>query len=205
MASLNHSSSVSSLGSALMSATTSTTRPLREAAEQQCRILLLIDAQPDPAPFQDVPLARDQVFDKFHAPAPARRTDLDIAKMKPELAWSGPRQRYGNGDRIDSGHRFLDEANHLAVVDLGKTQIIGLQQGGVVPADAVEASDITFDVARLIPVTHFQFVFLGVEVFLLSGDRFMLQELEAIVDAVIAGQRGGERHPRLEDPRLAAL
>src|SRR5215831_9461892 len=205
MASLNHSSSVSSLGSALMSATTSTTRPLREAAEQQCRILLLIDAQPNPAPFEDVPLASDQVFDKFYASAPARRTDLDIAKMKPELAWSGPRQRHGNGDRIVAGHRFLNEADHLAVVDLGKTQIVGLQQGSVVPAYLIETPDVGLDVAGPIPVAHFQFVFLGVEVFLLSWDWFVLQELEAIVDAVIAGQRGGKRHPCLEDPRLAAL
>src|ERR1700746_3172467 len=134
MSSLNHSSSVSSLGSAFMSAQPSTRRRLREAAEEQCRILLLIDAQPNPAPFQDVPLTRDQVFDKFHAPAPARRTDLDIAHMEPELAWCAPRQRHVNGDRIVVGHRFLDEADHLAVVDLGKTHIVGLQQGSVVPA-----------------------------------------------------------------------
>ena len=33
----------------------------------------------------------------------------------------------------------------------------------------------------------------------------MLEQLEAVIDAVIAGQRGGERHPRLEHPGLAAL
>src|SRR5947207_8376077 len=93
----------------------------------------------------------------------------------------------------------------LGVVYLGKAKILALQQGGVVPAHAFEASDISFDVAGLIPVPHFQFVLLGIEVFLLSRDRFVLQELETIVDAVIAGQRGGERHPRLEDPWLAAL
>jgi hypothetical protein len=42
-----------------MSATTSIARPSREAAEQQGGILLLIDAQTDAAPLEDVPFARD--------------------------------------------------------------------------------------------------------------------------------------------------
>src|SRR5215467_15107494 len=50
IASLNQSSSLSSFGAALMPATTSTARPLRETAEQQRRILLLIDAQTNSAP-----------------------------------------------------------------------------------------------------------------------------------------------------------
>ncbi len=34
----------------------------------------------------------------------------------------------------------------------------------------------------------------------------MLEQLEAVVDAVVAGQNGrGERDPGLEDPRLARL
>ena len=43
----------------LMSATRSTARPSREAAEQQRRILLLIDAQTNSAPLDDVPFAGD--------------------------------------------------------------------------------------------------------------------------------------------------
>src|SRR6516165_651126 len=50
IASLNQSSSLSSFGAALMPATTSTARPLRETAEQQRRILLQIDAQTNSAP-----------------------------------------------------------------------------------------------------------------------------------------------------------
>src|SRR5262245_66046846 len=115
-----------------MSATTSTTRPLREAAEQQCRILLLINAQPNPAPFEDVPLARDQVFDKFYAPAPARWTDLDIDKIEPELTWSGPRQRHVNGDCIVTGQRFLDQADQPDIIDFGIPKMLVMTLGRVV-------------------------------------------------------------------------
>src|SRR5215510_5360280 len=106
IASLNQSSSLSSLGAALMSVTTSMARPSREAAEQQGGILLLIDAQTDTAPLEDVPFAGDQIFNGFDAPARGRWADLDIAEMKPELARSGL-QRHGDGHRIIACHRFL--------------------------------------------------------------------------------------------------
>src|SRR6516165_11562226 len=99
MASLNQSSSFSSLGAALMSATTSMAQSSREAAEQQGGVLLLIDAQTDSAPLEDVPFARDQIFNGFDAPARGRWTDLDIAEMKPELARSGLWERHSDGDR----------------------------------------------------------------------------------------------------------
>src|SRR6516162_10382622 len=203
IASLNQSSSLSSLGAALMSVTTSMARPSREAAEQQGGILLLIDAQTDAAPLEDVPFAGDQIFDGFDAPARGRWADLDIAEMKPELARPGLCQRHGDGHRIIACYRFLYETDDLVVVDLGEAQIAGLQER--VPPYAVEAGDIVFDIARPIPVAHLQFILLGVKVFLLSGYRFVLQELETVVNAVIARKRGGQRHSRLEDPGLAAL
>src|SRR5262249_61955021 len=73
------------------------------------------------------------------------------------------------------------------------------------PPYPVEATDVAFDIAGPIPVADLQFILVGVEIFLLSGYRFVLQQLETVVDAVIARKRGGERHPRLEDPGLAAL
>src|SRR5260221_5028421 len=94
--------------------------------------------------------------------------------MKPELAWSRPRQRYGNRDRVVAGDRLLHEANYLAVVDLDKTQVVGLQHRGVVPAYPIEPFDIAFDIPGPIPVPHFQLVFLGVEAFLLSRERLVV-------------------------------
>src|SRR5215813_2381469 len=125
--------------------------------------------------------------------------------MKPELPQSTLCQRYSDGHRIVARNRLLDEANDLVVVDLGEAQIAGLQQRRIVPPYPVEATDVAFDIAGPIPVAHLQFIFLGIKVFLLSWYRFVLQQLETVVDAVIARQRGGERYPRLEDPGLAAL
>src|SRR5215469_7334145 len=205
IASLNQSSSLSSLAAALMSVTTSMARPSREAAEQQGGILLLIDAQTDTAPLEDVPLAGDQIFDGFDAPARCRWADLDIAEMKPELARSGLCQRHGDGHRIVACYRFLNETDDLVVIDLGEAQIVGLQQRRIVAPYPVEATDVVFDIAGPIPVANLQFIFVGIEI--PPPSRFFLlpQQLETIVNAVIARQRGGKRHPRLEDPGLAAL
>src|SRR5262245_50136803 len=120
--------------------------------------------------------------------------------MKPELPRSGLRQRHGDGHRIIACHRFLDETDDLVVIDLREAQIAGLQQRRIVPPYPVEATDVAFDIAGPIPVADLQFILVGVEIFLLSGYRFVLQQLETVVDAVIARKRGGERHPRLEDP-----
>src|SRR5258707_12904149 len=105
IASLNQSSSLSSLGAALMSAITSMPQPSREAAEHQGGVQLLIDAQPDSAPLEDVPFARDQIFNEFDPPARGRPTDFNIAEMKPELPQPGLRQRHCHGHRIVSRHR----------------------------------------------------------------------------------------------------
>src|SRR5438132_10803909 len=62
IASLNHSSSASSLGSALMSGATFTVRPSRQATEEHGRVLPLINAQANAAPLDRVLLAGDQVL-----------------------------------------------------------------------------------------------------------------------------------------------
>src|SRR5215831_9503766 len=125
--------------------------------------------------------------------------------MKPELPRSGLRQRHGDGHRIIACYRFLDETDDLVVIDLGEAQVADLQQRRIVAPYAVEATDVAFDIAAPIPIANLQFILLGVKVFLLSGYRFVFQQLETVVNAVIARQRGGKRHPRLEDPGLAAL
>src|SRR5262249_47671017 len=205
IASLNQSSSLSSLAAALMSVTTSMARPSREAAEQQGGILLLIDAQTDTAPLEDVPLAGDQIFDGFDAPARDRWADLDIAEMKPELARSDLCQRHGDGHPIIPCHRFLYETDALVVVDLREAQIVGWQERRIVPPYAVEAGDVTFDIPGPIPVANLQFILLGVKGFLLSGYRFVLPQLETVVNALIARQRGRNHHPPPHDPCVAPL
>ena len=45
-------------------------RPSRVAAEQQRRILLLVNAQAHPAPLEHVALAGDEILDELHARAP---------------------------------------------------------------------------------------------------------------------------------------
>src|ERR1700730_7294279 len=141
IASLNQSSSLSSLGAALMSVATSMARPSREAAEQQGGILLLIDAQTDAAPLEDVPFAGHQIFNGFDASARGRWADLDIAEMKPELARSGLCQRHSHGHLIVACHRFLYKTDDLVVVDLREAQIVGLQKRRIGAPYAVEAGD----------------------------------------------------------------
>src|SRR5712692_8958621 len=118
MASLNHSSSPSSLRSALMSGATFTAPPSRKATKHEGRVLLLIDAQPDPAPFEDVPLAGHQVLDRLDALPRLGRSDLDLAEMKPELERAVLRQGHRDRHGIVAADRLLDEADHLVIVDL---------------------------------------------------------------------------------------
>src|SRR5229473_1869152 len=205
IASLNHSSSPSSLGSALMSGATFTTRPSCEATKHEDGVLLLIDAQPDPAPFEDMPLAGHQVLDRLDALPRLGRSDLDLAEMKPELERTLLRQGHRDRHGIIAAGRLLDEADHLVIVDLREAQPAGLQQGGIVSPHAIETADVGVDVARLVPVPELQLVFFGVEIFLLARDRLVLEQLEPVEDAVIARQRGGERDAGFEDPRLAGL
>ena len=91
-------------------------------------ILLRVDLQPHPAPFDEVAFAGHQVFDGADAAAGSRRADVDVAEMEPKLPRPGLGQRHRNGDRVVVGGRFLDEADDLAVVDLREPQIAGLQQ-----------------------------------------------------------------------------
>src|SRR3954447_15269894 len=118
IASLNQSSSLSTWGSTLISGATFTVRPSREAAKQQGGVAVLIDTQPDAAPFERMPLAGDQVFDRFDATSVVRRADLEFSKMNPEFSRSSFRQCHRHSDRIIASRRLLDKSDHFAVVDL---------------------------------------------------------------------------------------
>src|SRR5580704_4210624 len=135
MASLNQSSSRSSLGSTLMSAVASTARS-GQAAEYQCRILLLIDAQAHASPFDHMPFSGEH----------------DLAEMEPELPRTVLCQRDRYCDGIVGARRFLDIADHVRIIDLRKAEIAGLQQRGIGFANAVEGPDIGLDIAGPIPV-----------------------------------------------------
>src|SRR5262245_60246845 len=194
IASLNQSSSPSSLVSALTSGRTFTASPSSETAEQQSRVLLLVDAQAHAAPFEKMPLAGDEVFDLFDAAADAGRPDLDLAEMEPELARRSFRQRHRNRYRVVAGDRFFDVADDFAVVDLGEVQVAGLQQCGIALPDAIEPRDVVLDVAGRVPVAHLELVFLRIEVLLLSRDWRVLKQLESVVDAVVARQGRRQRN-----------
>ena len=128
-----------------------------------------------------------EILDGRDAAARARGADLDLAEMEPELARPGPAQRDRYRHRIVAGGRFLDEADDLGVVEAGEAQVVGLLQRRVGLAHPVELPDVVLDVAGLVPVAHLDLVLLGIQIFLLAGQRLVLEELEAVVDAVIAG------------------
>src|SRR4030081_799097 len=118
IASLNQSSSLSTWASTLISGTTFTVRPSREAAKQQGGVLVLIDTQSDAAPFEHMLLAGDQIFDRFDATPVVRRADLELPEMKPEFPWSSFCQCHRHSDCIMASYRFLDKPDHFTVVDL---------------------------------------------------------------------------------------
>src|SRR6266852_4335359 len=99
IASLNQSSSPSSLESTLISAAMFTALSCK-AAKDQGRILLRIDAQASSTPFYRVTLAGDQIFDCFDPATRIGRTDLDVPEMKPELPRTLFRQRHRNSHDI---------------------------------------------------------------------------------------------------------
>src|ERR1700730_834938 len=204
IASLNQSSSPSSLESTLMSAAMFTAHSCK-AAEDQGRISLLINAQAHPTPFDGVTLAGDQIFDCFDPAARAGRTDLDFPTMEPELPRLLLRQCHCNSHGIVVRHRFLHVADNLAVVDLRKTHVARLQQSSIGSANSIELSYLAVDVVRPIPVPGLELIFLGIEVLLLSRYRLVLEQLETVIDAVTARQRRGKRETRLEHPGLTGL
>ncbi len=69
--------------------------------------------------------------------------DGDLAEVEPECAGTVTVQRNRNGDGVVVADRFLDEADHLAIVDLRETQIAGLQQGRVLAPQPVQAADVS--------------------------------------------------------------
>src|SRR6185437_12995209 len=159
--------------------------PSRQTAKQQRGIAHRIDPQADAAPLDRVPLAGDQVLDGRDVAAVVRQADLNVAERKPELMRLA-RQRDRRDDAVGLVDRFLDEADHVAVFDRDETQIAGLLQGGVGAAGAVEIADVVLDVSFLVPVPRLDLVFFGVEIFFLARDRIMLQQFEAVIDAIAA-------------------
>ena len=95
--------------------------------------------------------------------------------------------RQGNcrNDGIGPVHGLLHKADDVAVIHPDEPQIAGLQQGRVLAPQPVQAADVSLDVARLVPVTDLDLVFVGVEIFLPARHRLVFNELEAVIDAVI--------------------
>src|SRR5829696_2624038 len=203
MASLYHSSSPASPVSALMSLTTFMV--LQQTTEEEGGILVRLDAKPHAAPFDDVLLAGDQVFDRAYALAAAGRPDLDVAEVEPELPRAAAIEGDGDRHRVIAGGGFLHEAGDVIVVHLCEAQIAGLLQRCTALPQPIEMADIVLDVAFFVPVPRLQLVFLRVQILFLARDRLVLEQLEAIIDAVIARERRSERDACLKDPGIARL
>ncbi len=156
-----------------------------------------IDPQPDAAPFDGRSLAGEEIFNRGDMTPLAGCPDLNVAERKPEFMRVA-RQRDGADNRVGPIDRFLDEAGNVAVIDGEETQQARLLQRRVRPPGTVELADIGLDVAGSIPVPHLDLIFLGIEIFFAAGNRLVLQQFEAVVDAVGTRKRRGERrrHPK---------
>src|SRR5579871_2014888 len=192
IASLYQSSSASFGSASICAITFMSGGSSRDAAQENGGIVGRIDAQAHTAPFDGLPLASDQVLDKAYRTPGIWRPDLHVAEMEPELPRPAAGKRDGDGHCVVVRDRFLEKADHLAVVDLREAQVAGLQQCRIGAAQLIEPADIGLDVAGLVPVAHLDLVFLRVEIFLPAGNGLMLDELEAVVDAVVRRQCGGE-------------
>src|SRR5215471_1013084 len=203
MASLNQSSSASRVGTGGWRVSTFTTMLSWLTAEQEGGVALRVDAQAHAAPFERVALAGYQVFDRLDSVPRPGWTDIDVAKMEPELARPVLGQRHRHRHRILAIDRLLHVANDSSIVDLGEAKPARLQQRGIGAADAVKPADIVLDVAGLVPVAELQLVFLGIEIFLFTRNSLVLHEFESVVDAVVSRERRRQRNACLKDPQLA--
>src|SRR5436305_10105188 len=75
----------------------------------------------------------------------------------------------------------------------------------IVLPDSMSPFDVVLDVARRVPVARLDLVLLGVEIFLLSWNGRVLEQLKPVVHAVTARQRSRECHARLENPGFSGL
>src|SRR3569833_2277052 len=140
MASLYQSSSPSSAvtGSSLASIDDNRFMlPSRETAEQQRRVALRIDTNPNPAPFESIAFAGNQVFDRHHIAKVGGRTGLYNAQRKPEFERVA-RERNRRDHAVGPVNRFLCVTDDVAVINREKSELAGLLQCRVVPPHAVE-------------------------------------------------------------------
>src|ERR1700677_612805 len=163
------------------------TGPSRQAAKEHGGIARRVYPQPNAAPFDRIPLAGDQVFDGGDVAALAAVADLDIAERKPEFVRLA-RQRDGHRHAVGLVDRFLDKADDIGVIDRNEAQIAGLLQRCVGAAGAIEVANIGLDMARFVPISHLELVFLGIKIFFPARNRVVFYQFESVVDAVIAGQ-----------------
>src|SRR5205085_2580635 len=139
------------------------------------------------------------------AVARALWTNIGITEMEPEFPRTFLCERHRHRHRIVARRGLLHVADNVIIIHLRKTQIARLQQSRICSANAIKLRDIAADIARPVPVSRLELIFLGIEIFFLSGYRLVLEKLESVVDAVVSGKRCSQRKARLEDPLLAAL
>ena len=97
-------------------------RRSRQTAEQQSGIAHRIDPHVHAAPFEREAFAGGDIFEGCDVAAVARHADLDIAERQPEFV-DITRQRDDGDDAVGLIERFLDEADHVTVLDGKEAQI----------------------------------------------------------------------------------
>src|SRR5262245_19143046 len=173
------------------------------ATEEQRGVFIRRNPQPHPTPFDRVAHTGVQVLDFANTPTFIRRANLDVTKVEPELARTGIVESDRYRHRVLAIYRLLHKPDHIAIVDLGKKHAARLLQGTVTAPKPAQIADVALDVAGQIPIPDLKFVFLGVEILFLTRNGLVLEQFEAVVDSVIAGERRRENGPRFEDPGFA--
>src|SRR5580704_17985925 len=174
-----------------------------EQTEQLCRVGLGVENQvlAVAAPRQDAPGKRllHQKLLLAGAP-PVGPRQYDLAAMRPV------RVEVDDGDNdVGPVCRRLGVGEDIGVGAVEEAQVSEFVQGRVLAAKAVEDRDVALDVARTVPIPNLVLVFFRVEVLLAPGDRLVLAQLEAVIDAVGRRQRAGQHQADAERRPAAFL
>src|SRR5579875_1237077 len=90
---------------------------------------------------------------------------------------------HGDPDHVLArGVRLAIEQN-VGIARRIEAQVLVVVEGGIVPADPVEAGDEAADIAGTVPVPGLDLVFLRIEILLAARNRRRLAQLEAAIDA----------------------
>ena len=98
----------------------------------------------------------------------------------------------------------LSVIEDVVVPSVVEAQGLEAPQCRLLPAQGVDELDVVPDVTRSVHVPDADLILLGIEIFLLSGNGRRLADLEAVVDAIVAGERR-RQHEAGSETRPAAM